>query len=55
MAENRHSLATATAMCFCAAAKGIVLGSPVTSILYGGFSVDQRAIISIPLVLYQGG
>jgi sodium/bile acid cotransporter 7 len=43
-----------TAICFCAAAKGLVVGSPILSILYGGMSPAHRAIISIPLVLYQG-
>lgn len=44
----------ATAICFCAAAKGMVIGSPTLSILYGGFPARERAILSIPLVLYQG-
>lgn len=44
----------ATAICFCAAAKGMVVGSPTLSILYGGFPARERAILSIPLVLYQG-
>ena len=45
----------ATAICFCAPAKGLTVGSPVLSILYAGFPEDQRAIISIPIVIYQGG
>ena len=57
-----HQIATAarfprpeaTAICFCAAAKGLVVGSPILDILYGGMPPAQRAIISIPLVLYQG-
>ena len=43
-----------TAICFCAAAKGLVVGSPILDILYGGMSPARRAVISIPLVLYQG-
>ena len=43
----------ATAICFCAAAKSIVVGAPILSILYGGLSPQNRAILSIPLVLYQ--
>ncbi|ODN76485.1 hypothetical protein L202_05151 [Cryptococcus amylolentus CBS 6039] len=44
----------ATAICFCAAAKGMVVGAPTLTILYGGFPAKEKAIISIPLVLYQG-
>ncbi|WVQ74726.1 hypothetical protein IAR50_004330 [Cryptococcus sp. DSM 104548] len=44
----------ATAICFCAAAKGMVVGAPTLTILYGGFPAREKAIISIPLVLYQG-
>ncbi|WVF65823.1 hypothetical protein IAT40_000560 [Kwoniella sp. CBS 6097] len=43
-----------TATCFCAAAKGMVVGAPTLSVLYGGFPDQERAILSIPLVLYQG-
>ncbi|WVQ93467.1 hypothetical protein IAU59_000541 [Kwoniella sp. CBS 9459] len=43
-----------TAICFCAAAKGMVVGAPTLSVLYGGFPEQERAILSIPLVLYQG-
>lgn len=31
-----------------------MVGSPILDILYGGMPTAQRAIISIPLVLYQG-
>ncbi|ADV20785.1 Hypothetical protein CGB_C0005C [Cryptococcus gattii WM276] len=50
----RFNKKEATAICFCAAAKGMVVGSPTLSILYGGFPARERAILSIPLVLYQG-
>ena len=50
----RFARPEATAICFCAAAKGLVVGSPILDILYGGLPPAQRAIISIPLVLYQG-
>lgn len=51
---TRFDKGEATAICFCAAAKGLVVGSPILRILYGGLPAEQRAIISIPLVLYQG-
>ncbi|WVQ78815.1 hypothetical protein IAT38_000906 [Cryptococcus sp. DSM 104549] len=44
----------ATAICFCAAAKGMAVGAPTLSVLYGGFPQREKAILSIPLVLYQG-
>lgn len=50
----RFNKKEATAICFCAAAKGMVVGSPTLSILYGGFPAREKAILSIPLVLYQG-
>jgi sodium/bile acid cotransporter 7 len=53
-AAARFSRPEATAICFCAAAKGLVVGSPILDILYGGMTPAHRAIISIPLVLYQG-
>ena len=53
-AGARFGKAEATAICFCAAAKGLVVGSPILDILYGGMTPAHRAIISIPLVLYQG-
>ncbi|KAG8936242.1 hypothetical protein FRC02_003534 [Tulasnella sp. 418] len=43
-----------TAMCFCAAAKGLVLGAPLISILYGGYDEETKAIMSTPIALYQG-
>ncbi|ORX40601.1 SBF-like CPA transporter family-domain-containing protein [Kockovaella imperatae] len=43
-----------TAICFCAPAKGLTVGSPILNILYAGFPEDKRAIISIPIVIYQG-
>ena len=45
---------TTTAICFCAAAKGLVVAYPLLDILYGGYSPRERAIVSIPMVLYQG-
>jgi sodium/bile acid cotransporter 7 len=45
---------TTTAICFCAAAKGLVVAYPVLEILYGGYDARERAIVSIPMVLYQG-
>ena len=45
---------TTTAICFCAAAKGLMVGAPMLDILYGGIDATDRAIVSIPLVLYQG-
>ena len=45
---------TTTAICFCAAAKGLVVAYPVLEILYGGYNARERAIVSIPMVLYQG-
>lgn len=53
-AGARFGKAEVTAICFCAAAKGLVVGSPILDILYAGMPPQQRAIISIPLVLYQG-
>nr|XP_018264783.1 sodium/bile acid cotransporter 7-B/bile acid cotransporter 7-B [Kwoniella dejecticola CBS 10117]OBR86941.1 sodium/bile acid cotransporter 7-B/bile acid cotransporter 7-B [Kwoniella dejecticola CBS 10117] len=50
----RFNKAESTAICFCAVAKGMVVGAPTLSILYGGLPEKQRAILSIPLVLYQG-
>ncbi|WRT65755.1 uncharacterized protein IL334_002703 [Kwoniella shivajii] len=50
----RFSKKESTAICFCAVAKGMVVGAPTLSILYGGFPDQQKAILSIPLVLYQG-
>lgn len=44
-----------TAICFCAAAKGLVVAYPLLDILYGGYDARERAIVSIPMVLYQGG
>lgn len=43
-----------TAVCFCAAAKGLVVAVPTLDVFYGGLPARERAIISIPLVLYQG-
>lgn len=45
---------TTIALVFCAATKGIILGAPVASILYGGLSTLDRSKVAIPLVLYQG-
>lgn len=45
---------TTTAVCFCAAAKGLVVGAPMLEILYGGLGARERAVISLPIVLYQG-
>ncbi|KAG8906888.1 hypothetical protein FRC01_007870 [Tulasnella sp. 417] len=42
-----------TAICFCAAAKGLVLGAPLVSILYGGYDERTQAIMSTPIALYQ--
>ncbi|WVR03774.1 hypothetical protein IAU60_000769 [Kwoniella sp. DSM 27419] len=42
-----------TAICFCAAAKGMPVGVSTISVLYGGFGEQQKAILLIPLVLYQ--
>jgi len=42
-----------TAICFCAAAKGLVLGAPVVAILYGGYDTETQAIMSTPIALYQ--
>ncbi|OCF75057.1 sodium/bile acid cotransporter 7-B/bile acid cotransporter 7-B [Kwoniella mangroviensis CBS 8886] len=50
----RFNKRESTAICFCAVAKGMVVGAPTLSILYGGFPEQQKAILSIPLVLYQG-
>ena len=50
----RFNKAEATAICFCSAAKGLIVGSPILDILYGGLPEETRAVISIPLVLYQG-
>ncbi|WWC68574.1 uncharacterized protein I206_102504 [Kwoniella pini CBS 10737] len=50
----RFNKSESTAICFCAVAKGMVVGAPTLSILYGGFPEKQKAILSIPLVLYQG-
>jgi hypothetical protein len=52
--KYRFGKKEATALCFCAAAKGLVVGTPVLDILYGGFEPERKAIISIPMVLYQG-
>lgn len=41
------------AICFCAAAKGLVLGAPLVSILYGGYDERTQAIMSTPIALYQ--
>ena len=51
---QRLDKGTTTASCFCAPAKGLTVGSPILNILYAGFPDGQRAIISIPIVLYQG-
>lgn len=42
-----------TAVCYCAAAKGLAVGTPMMDVLYGGFGARERAIISIPFGLYQ--
>nr|ODN92387.1 sodium/bile acid cotransporter 7-B/bile acid cotransporter 7-B [Cryptococcus depauperatus CBS 7841] len=54
LSGSRFDKKEATAICFCAAAKGMVVGAPTLSILYGGFPKREKAILSIPLVLYQG-
>jgi sodium/bile acid cotransporter 7 len=42
-----------TAGCYCAAAKGLAVGTPMLDVLYGGFGGREKAIISIPFGLYQ--
>ncbi|KAI9639125.1 SBF-like CPA transporter family-domain-containing protein [Dioszegia hungarica] len=42
-----------TAVCYCAATKGLAVGTPMLDALYGGFAARERAIISIPFGLYQ--
>jgi len=44
----------AIALSFCAPAKGIVIGEPIVETLYGGLTFQDRSIIQVPLVLYQG-
>lgn len=54
--ENREALFTpevTIAICFCGAAKGIILGGPMAQILYGGLEPRDSGIVSIPLVLVR--
>jgi len=50
----RFSRSWTTAFCFCAAAKGLVVGSLNLDMISDGMITAHRAIVSIPLVLYQG-
>ncbi|KAK4054185.1 LRR receptor-like serine/threonine-protein kinase RGI2 [Microbotryomycetes sp. JL201] len=45
---------TTIPLLFCAAAKGVALGGPIVSILYGGLTPVAAATVSLPLVIYQG-
>ncbi|KAG9012638.1 hypothetical protein FRB94_005248 [Tulasnella sp. JGI-2019a] len=51
--KQRFGKRESAAVCFCAAAKGLVLGAPLVSILYGGYSLETQAIMSTPIALYQ--
>lgn len=46
--------ATTIALLFCGSAKGVALGGPIVSLLYGGVSPVAAATIQLPLVIYQG-
>ncbi|KAG8889165.1 hypothetical protein FRB98_005640 [Tulasnella sp. 332] len=51
--RQRFGKRESAAVCFCAAAKGLVLGAPLVSILYGGYGLETQAIMSTPIALYQ--
>lgn len=42
------------AICFCGAAKGLVLGAPLISIMYSAYGNDVQAAATLPIALYQG-
>ncbi|KAG8906471.1 hypothetical protein FRB99_006786 [Tulasnella sp. 403] len=52
--RQRFDKRETAAICFCAAAKGLVLGAPLVSILYGGYDHRTQAVMSTPIALYQG-
>ncbi|KIM29525.1 hypothetical protein M408DRAFT_328771 [Serendipita vermifera MAFF 305830] len=42
------------AICFCGAAKGLVLGAPLISIMYSAYGNEIQAAVTVPIALYQG-
>ncbi|KAG8834883.1 hypothetical protein FRC17_006628 [Serendipita sp. 399] len=42
------------AICFCGAAKGLVLGAPLISIMYSAYGDDIQSAVTLPIALYQG-
>jgi len=51
--NQRFDKGETAAICFCAAAKGLVLGAPLIAILYGGYDNQTQSIMSTPIALYQ--
>ncbi|KAG9012637.1 hypothetical protein FRB94_005247 [Tulasnella sp. JGI-2019a] len=51
--NQRFGKRESAAVCFCVTAKGLVLGAPLVSIMYGGYSLETQAIMSTPIALYQ--
>ncbi|GAA6017670.1 hypothetical protein JCM11491_001163 [Sporobolomyces phaffii] len=45
---------TTISLLFVGAAKGAALGAPIVAILYSGLAPQDGAVISLPIVLYQG-
>jgi sodium/bile acid cotransporter 7 len=42
------------AICFCGAAKGLVLGAPLISIMYSAYGNEIQSAVTVPIALYQG-
>ncbi|KAG8796264.1 hypothetical protein FRC16_009754 [Serendipita sp. 398] len=42
------------AICFCGAAKGLVLGAPLISIMYSAYGNEIQSAVTLPIALYQG-
>ncbi len=41
-------------ICMCVPAKGIVMGVPLSSTIFGGIDLALQSKIQIPIVIYQG-
>ncbi|SCV69847.1 BQ2448_1241 [Microbotryum intermedium] len=52
--ESLFDPTTTIALIFLGSAKGVSLGGPIASILYGAESAQNQSLVKLPLVLYQG-
>ncbi|SCZ89658.1 BZ3500_MvSof-1268-A1-R1_Chr9g10530 [Microbotryum saponariae] len=52
--ETLFDPSTTIALIFLGSAKGVSLGGPIASILYGAESAEHQSLVKLPLVLYQG-